>query len=649
METVNNLVSSIIHAADAYYRGEPYMSDEAFDELVADLRILDPDNPILTTDGWGSQSITTDLPVIEHPVKFRRGLDFSKVDPYEILDLSGKYVTLKYDGASVSVYYDEDGNLESAITRNDGITGIDVTDKLRYLVPNHIDLPIRAITGEFILSKEINESTIHSESPRNAASGFLLRKSYEVSDLVQYDFVAYRIMSILDTPAGEEFKATLLEDRTMINKSLETLGFRSARVVYGSSQDIYHDHYADLSKPVAFHSYEADGIVIDSGISIDSDGLISYIDEYAYKIINEVATVTVTAVEWNHTRTNRIVPKICYEPVRLSGAMCSHATGFNAKFIKDNGISKGAVIKITRSGEVIPHILEVIAIGDGPYLPTHCAQCGSELRWDGVDLECSDPDCDSINYSRLYNYISVISDIKGVSSKIINAIIKLSGWKYISDIYDTVNDSALDENLQYKPRTPWLKDLKNLEGFGDSSYDCVVQVLECLYSKPIDFTRWIVALSLNGIGWGTASKISKLLWDYLHQTPELLHWSFTSESGIGGAVEGEVAVNREWVQDLFDSMVAFNVQFIEPKDHDAEEFADDCRLKVCITGKLESGLTKSEFYEKYSDLVVESSVTDCEVLICNKPGSSKAKKAESLGKIIVSESRFIEDYKVVKS
>ena len=68
------------------------------------------------------------------------------------------------------------------------------------------------------------------------------------------------------------------------------------------------------------------------------------------------------------------------------------------------------------------------------------------------------------------------------------------------------------------------------------------------------------------------------------------------------------------------------------------------KIKICITGKLESGLTKSEFYQKYSDKVIESNVNDCDFLICNKAGSSKARKAESLGKSIISENDFINKY-----
>ena len=47
------------------------------------------------------------------------------------------------------------------------------------------------------------------------------------------------------------------------------------------------------------------------------------------------------------------------------------ATGFNADFIVKNIIGKGSIIKIQRSGDVIPHITEIIKGSDdnNPLMP----------------------------------------------------------------------------------------------------------------------------------------------------------------------------------------------------------------------------------------------------------------------------------------
>ena len=49
-----------------------------------------------------------------------------------------------------------------------------------------------------------------------------------------------------------------------------------------------------------------------------------------------------------------------FDKTYISGAEVQRATGFNAKYILDNNIKIGSVIRVCRSGEVIPYIMEVI-------------------------------------------------------------------------------------------------------------------------------------------------------------------------------------------------------------------------------------------------------------------------------------------------
>ena len=48
--------------------------------------------------------------------------------------------------------------------------------------------------------------------------------------------------------------------------------------------------------------------------------------------------------------------------------MCHYNYGFNAKYIIDNNIGIGTKLKIVRSGDVIPYILEVVK-STKPLLP----------------------------------------------------------------------------------------------------------------------------------------------------------------------------------------------------------------------------------------------------------------------------------------
>lgn len=644
---LTDLRKYIIDAATHYYNGEPIMSDEKFDSMVDQLRELSPDDILLKTPGWGSKIEYDGLELVTHDIHIKRGLDVIKTNRESIISDKVHYDTLKYDGASVTLYYDRNGDLEKAVTRNDGITGTDVTSKLKYIVPNHIDVPIHAITGEWILSKEMNAEYYHTISPRNVAVGILKRKTVSPEEVLRFDFVAYRIVSIYQE--AEEEKSTKNNssgfplpnksysdslNRSFINSDLKQLGFNSAPL-FESVNDYYGEYYDNLSriKHSNGHTYEADGIVVDYGISktpVDN-GLIriDYKDEIAYKVINQTANVVVSDVIWNHTRTGKFVPRVKYNEVFLSGAMCSYASAFNAEFIKKNGIGKGAEIKIVRSGEVIPHILEVSKPVE-PELPERC-ECGSKLVWDGVDLVCRNPYCETRQYNRLYNYIAKVGATKGVSSKIIDTMIEQADWSDIKDIY--INSNS------------WINHLDNIKGIGSSSVNLIKKTYNYL-TNNVWFDCWILGLSLPGIGKGTVDVIKTKLLDYLQGNQSDLWWTFKEFNGVGNAVDISINANKEFMIELFNlvtEVAGWESTSLIDSSQESSENNSSAKLKVCITGKISSAKSKSEFYSIHSDKIIESDVNSCDILICSKAGSSKYNKAIKLGKKIVSEDKFLSE------
>jgi NAD-dependent DNA ligase len=106
----------------------------------------------------------------------------------------------------------------------------------------------------------------------------------------------------------------------------------------------------------------------------------------AYKKNVDKAMAVVKQVLWSVSKNGFLKPRIEIEPVDLCGAQISFLTGFNAKYINDHKIGKGAILEITRSGDVIPHILDVVQEGkleNPPY---------ADLTWSdtGVDLMVTD-------------------------------------------------------------------------------------------------------------------------------------------------------------------------------------------------------------------------------------------------------------------
>jgi NAD-dependent DNA ligase len=65
--------------------------------------------------------------------------------------------------------------------------------------------------------------------------------------------------------------------------------------------------------------------------------------------------------------------------VVLGGVRIEYATGFNAGYIRDHRIGVGAMVRVVRSGDVIPHILEVMEPAVETMMPEH------RYGWKGVD------------------------------------------------------------------------------------------------------------------------------------------------------------------------------------------------------------------------------------------------------------------------
>jgi DNA ligase (NAD+) len=87
------------------------------------------------------------------------------------------------------------------------------------------------------------------------------------------------------------------------------------------------------------------------------------------------ATTTVVDVVWSASHQGYWIPRIQIQPVQIGGSRIEFLTGHNARVIVQNKISKGAVIVVRKSGDVIPTLERVVSEGSEPILP--------EGVWDG--------------------------------------------------------------------------------------------------------------------------------------------------------------------------------------------------------------------------------------------------------------------------
>lgn len=370
---MTDLEKKLQEAAQKYYTdGTSDLTDEEFDALVDQLRIEQPDS-ILFKVGWGYDVADDHTPGMKrkhlyttigsldkcHDLK-EIGRDFVGPD----LDIS-----TKLDGLSCVLYYDH-GLLKYALTRGDSFTGIDITDKVLKIQPKFAkttDPFTGAIRGEILMSFENFEKfkAAHEDAknPRNSTAGLINGKD-TFEDLPYLNIVLYTVVH--DDEAIEDPMFTVSETREYI---LRLFGNDDSLVVpYHTINLDNDDNYIDNSwfiktmehyREDLYRQYPADGLVLSkNNIKCDDKGTYIYTAK-AFKFPAESKITKIIDIEWNMSKTKMAVPRVLLEPVELSGTTVQACAGYNAQYILDHKLRPGTLIKIRRSGEVIPQIVDI--------------------------------------------------------------------------------------------------------------------------------------------------------------------------------------------------------------------------------------------------------------------------------------------------
>lgn len=629
---IEKLEQDIKYYAECYYQGHPVISDEQFDSLVDKLRELNPASSVLKT-GWGFE-VNGDK--VKH--KYTHIGSLEKCKNYnEIPDRFKNtkiYISPKLDGLSAVAYY-EKGHLIKGITRGNGEYGKDITDKLKIIIGDVIkDLSFTgAVRGELIINS-LNWNILSQKydnliSPRNFAAGIINRKEMD-EDIKYIDLVVYKIV-------GQDSTVKPFINRQQILAWL-THNFKNVipdyyyPVLNEESWNMYHTQTFDTFKQIG---YNLDGLVLTSNnVIYDSKHAYLY-DEVAFKFPAETTVTTIENIEWNLSRTNRLIPVAIVEPVELSGAVINRATCNNAKWVQDMQICIGSDIEIQRSGEVIPKILTVIETnGNEVKLPQNCPICNKPLEWNGVDLVCNNKHCPNIKLSDLEQWCEVIGETDGLQWTIMKQYLDMYGINSIESLY--LRKGYVEEDLNTRQLS--ITDLKIKEFF------------KKLYEDKVSLYKLLLALNIPRLGDKTCKELSKHpvvckeLFTYV-----LFTSSFTSDDYRNIRCDILNIVKDATTESIFQNLNKVeNVKWILESSNtrvDFKQVTTSSIKYVAVTGSLQT--MKRKDFEKYIEQYgyeLTSTLSKCEYLITNNPnsGSSKNKEAQKYNVPIITEQQFLE-------
>lgn len=512
--------SWLYHVMDA-----PEIGDEAYDNLMVELRALEERHPDLSgpdspTRRVGAQP-SSDFGKVTHTVRMESLQDvFSEQEVSafvaRVTDAIGapvRYVVeRKVDGLSVSLEY-QDGLFVRGSTRGDGDEGEDVTANLRTVPGIPLRIPVSGspmaasapprfleVRGEVFMSKEdflaLNE---HQEAfgdkpfanPRNAAAGSLRQLNPAVTAKRRLDIIVFNIQQ-LQPAANQTVPTSHMESLEL----LAGLGFKASpgwTACAGETEVLAA--ISEIGKTRGELPYEIDGAVVkvDRFSLRETLGSTSRAPRWAvaYKYPAEMRQTRLLDISVAVGRTGVLTPNAVLEPVQIAGSTVSRATLHNGDLIREKDIRIGDTVWVRKAGDIIPEVVSVVMEERLPQavpyeMPQTCPVCGAPAFREEEEsaLRCSGISCPARLFRSLVHFASRDAmNIDGLGPALVEQLLAHGLVQDIADIYE----------LRSRREA-----LVSLEGWGERSTDKLLAAIDA--SRENSVARLLFGLGIRHVG-----------------------------------------------------------------------------------------------------------------------------------------------------
>ncbi len=656
------------HEYRYYVQNEPLIGDFEYDTLYKLLEKFEKENPESVPPDSPTQRVgnglVKDFPKVNHLVPMLSLENSYNAD--DLLDWDRKAKELssletveycvepKFDGASISLIYDNDLLLRAA-TRGDGIAGDEITINTKQIksVPlsakfSSFGIDQIEIRGEVLINKNnfkaynqklIEEGTPPLANPRNAAAGTLRIKDTAEVGKRNLEVFLYHV-SYLTT--GGKQQAT--DSRQPLTHSgmlemLWELGFRSPKkemkVVKGIYKVIEYVNEFEIKRDSL--PYEVDGMVIKiNNLQLQEQlGMTSHHPRWAiaYKFKARQATSKLLAVEFQVGRTGAVTPVAKIEPVQVGGVTVSSISIHNEDYIKEKNLLLDDSILIERSGDVIPQIVKSFPeLRKGTereiIFPSNCPVCNHVLFKPEEEAvwRCININCEAQVVERIIHFVSKDAmDIKSFGEANVRKFYADGLLKDVPGIYQ----------LNFET-------IGKMEGFGKKSIDNLKSAIDASKQQPLH--RLVYALGIRYVGETTAKTLANAvehLLDFKNYTQEQLQ----QMEDVGVKVAGSI---HQFFADeanirMIEKLGELGVSLINQKKQVAE---NDSLFgqSFLFTGTL-NRLKRSDaeaMVEKNGGKIVSGVSSKLNYLVVGEDAGSKLEKAKKIQSIkIINEEDFI--------
>lgn len=646
------------HNYNYYVLDNPTISDYEFDIKLKELQKLeeshpefyDATSPTLRIGG----EVTKNFETVQHEHRmYSLDNSYSKEDLEDwekriqriLGDVEVEFTCeLKYDGASISLTYEE-GKLVRAVTRGDGFQGDDVTTNIKTIKTVPLQLtggypPKFDIRGEIILTLEgfakMNQERIANGeepymNPRNTASGSL---KLQDSALVAQRPLECLLYSVSGRNLGITSQFEVLERTRAWGFKVPTV----AKLCKTTDEVMQFVEYWDIHR----HDlpYETDGVVIKVN-SLRHQEELGYTAKaprwaMAYKFKAEQVSTVLNEITYQVGRTGAITPVANLEPVLLAGTTVKRASLHNADQIEKLDIRERDTVFVEKGGEIIPKIIAVdFTKRPANSVPTkyieHCPECSTELiRKEGEAQHfCpNDTGCPTQITGRIQHFISrKAMDIEGMGSETVELLFKEGLISNYADLYILAKEQVMP-----------------LERMAEKSAENLVNGVAA--SKAIPFERVLFALGIRYVGETVAKKLAKA-YKNIDALMIASEEELVAVDEIGGRIAESVVqffANPTNVE-IVERLKSYGLQF-SLSEEQLENQSEKLKGQTFVVSGVFESLGRTELKKLIEDNggKVSSSISSkTSFLVAGaNMGPSKKTKAEGLGVPIISEQEFLE-------
>lgn len=630
---IEDLANQIAKHNEAYRKGEPLIPDAQYDKLVDELKRLDPDNdwfkhiePAAVNKGRKAK-----LPIpMKSLNKVKSVAEIKQWLTSMAIPQNAKLViTPKFDGVSwlrdefAKKTYSRGGadNEGQDCTPHYDLLASYKEDGTSHLHYTFGELVFDCKTWEQELAGKISDATGEKfKSPRNTVGGFINRD--EPSELLKHTtFYRYGV-----SEKDLDYFSTYAQ-------LLQTLCERYHQRIYGTLITVAELDESKLAS--LFKAWRKDYYI---------DGLVIYLDDialwktigrqqttgnplyaiaYKHPDFTDVFETTVKGIEWKVSKAGALKPVVNIDAVDTGDCTMENPTGYNAKYIFENSIGPGARIAVTRSGGIIPKIINVMEEATAENMLKqrdsllYCPDCGQPTKWNDtkVELICTNSECSGIRLAKVVHFYTTL-EAEQMGEETIAKMFK-AGYDTLQRILDITFD-----------------ELMLIDGFGESIANVVLAANKKI-RDGVDIIKLMHASDcFLGIGQVKAKSIVSNLSendrfafthgyvfteDGFDKTPQFLALNKTMQSFLKG------------IAPFYDFIARNRLKILpmeEPKKPTGNKYAG---MKVCFTGVRDKEL-EAEIATQGGEVVSGVSKSTTHLIVADiNSSSSKATKAKALG------------------